>query len=321
MTCGTANRSECTQSVYVWKVGDDYLIGFRGEVNEDPRPPGHGRPERAGQRHRRGRRRRPPRRHQLLRPRDAEPGARLRQRRAQRPRHAADHQPVARRRRRPGLRLLEGRRRRARQAAVPRRRPRPHRRHPEHRPRQRPPHAAGQRRGLDRRRHRRAGHRRPRRRRRPRQPRHRRRERLRRRRRRSTSSGLAQGSITYRADADGSFADGIRIWAGSGNDTFVVDGTHRRAGLRTTTWLNTGLGNDHLVGRPPQRARTASSSSTPRDRTTTCCTSASTLSDGDEPVSGDTTTVTVNGVVDPAGPLRGQHPGTHRRPVRLLPPG
>ena len=26
---------ECTQSVYVWKVGDDYLIGFRGEVNED----------------------------------------------------------------------------------------------------------------------------------------------------------------------------------------------------------------------------------------------------------------------------------------------
>ncbi len=59
--------------------------------------------------------------------------------------------------------------------------------------------------------------------------------------------GLAQGSITWRAAATGTFADGIRIWSGSGADTFVVDGTHRRAGVRTTTWLNTGLGNDTLT--------------------------------------------------------------------------
>jgi Ca2+-binding RTX toxin-like protein len=37
------------------------------------------------------------------------------------------------------------------------------------------------------------------------------------------------------------------VWSGSGNDVFTVDGTHRSPGLRTTTSLNTGLGNDRVT--------------------------------------------------------------------------
>ena len=60
--------------------------------------------------------------------------------------------------------------------------------------------------------------------------------------------GLAAGSITYRADAtSGNFADGISIWTGFGADTIRVDGTHKRAGMREITWLNTGLGNDNVT--------------------------------------------------------------------------
>ncbi len=31
-TCGTAGLSRCSTSVYVWKVGGDYLVGFQGEL-------------------------------------------------------------------------------------------------------------------------------------------------------------------------------------------------------------------------------------------------------------------------------------------------
>lgn len=65
--------------------------------------------------------------------------------------------------------------------------------------------------------------------------------------------GLADGGISYRTD--GNFYDGIIYWTGSGDDTIVIDGTHHRAGERTTTILNTGLGDDHVTvdlddGRP-----------------------------------------------------------------------
>ena len=59
-------------------------------------------------------------------------------------------------------------------------------------------------------------------------------------------SGLAPAPITYKAAPGGNFADGITIWAGSGNDRIHVDATHLRAGVRTVTSLNTGLGNDEV---------------------------------------------------------------------------
>ncbi|MBK8459224.1 MAG: hypothetical protein IPL43_02545 [Micropruina sp.] len=36
MTCGQVGDTRCAASVYVWQVGGDFLIGFRGEVNENP---------------------------------------------------------------------------------------------------------------------------------------------------------------------------------------------------------------------------------------------------------------------------------------------
>ena len=74
-------------------------------------------------------------------------------------------------------------------------------------------------------------------------------------------AGLATGTITYRTD--GTFADGITVWTGSGADTISISATHRAAGVRTVTFLNTGLGNDLVTvdldrrrGRPA-RARHA----------------------------------------------------------------
>src|SRR5262249_2749303 len=58
-------------------------------------------------------------------------------------------------------------------------------------------------------------------------------------------TGLARGAITYRTS--GNLADGITIWAGSGNDTILVDATFKTAGVRTVTFLNTGLGNDAVT--------------------------------------------------------------------------
>jgi Ca2+-binding RTX toxin-like protein len=59
-------------------------------------------------------------------------------------------------------------------------------------------------------------------------------------------AGLAQGAITFRAAADGTFADGITIWAGSGADAISIDATHERDGVRTVTALHTGLGDDEV---------------------------------------------------------------------------
>ncbi len=61
--------------------------------------------------------------------------------------------------------------------------------------------------------------------------------------------GLAYGDITYGADASANFYDGIIYWTGSGDDTIFIDGTHVRdeAVERTTTLLNTGLGDDHVT--------------------------------------------------------------------------
>ncbi|MFA5123470.1 FG-GAP-like repeat-containing protein, partial [Zavarzinia sp.] len=55
---------------------------------------------------------------------------------------------------------------------------------------------------------------------------------------------LAQATITYRADAAGSFANGVTLWSGFGADTVWIDGTLDRAGVRSITTLNTGLGDD-----------------------------------------------------------------------------
>ena len=63
-------------------------------------------------------------------------------------------------------------------------------------------------------------------------------------------SGLAPAIVTYGAapGAGGNFADGITLWAGYGDDVFTkVEGTHVRAGLRTVTTLNTGLGDDRVT--------------------------------------------------------------------------
>ncbi len=59
--------------------------------------------------------------------------------------------------------------------------------------------------------------------------------------------GMAFGDITYGADPEADFFDGIIYWTGSGGDTINIDGTHVRPGERTTTILNTGLGDDHVT--------------------------------------------------------------------------
>ena len=112
--------------------------------------------------------------------------------------------------------------------------------------------------------------------------------------------GLAQGSITWRAASDGTFADGIRIWAGSGADTFRVNGTHRRTGVRTTTWLNTGLGNDTLLVELTngQDGFFVLNTQGPNDNLLRLVMD---LGDGDQPVAADALMVRVNGLLlDPS---------------------
>lgn len=61
-------------------------------------------------------------------------------------------------------------------------------------------------------------------------------------------SGLAPADITYQADATGGdFTPGITLWAGSGDDVIRVTGTDTRPGVRTTTTLNTGAGDDQVT--------------------------------------------------------------------------
>jgi len=59
--------------------------------------------------------------------------------------------------------------------------------------------------------------------------------------------GLAFGDLAYGAATGANFYDGIIYWTGSGDDTIAIDGTHVRTGERTTTVLNTGLGDDHVT--------------------------------------------------------------------------
>ncbi len=54
--------------------------------------------------------------------------------------------------------------------------------------------------------------------------------------------------ITYTFDATGgNLYDGVAYWTGSGNDTVAISQIARQAGQRTTTSLNTGLGDDTVT--------------------------------------------------------------------------
>jgi len=65
--------------------------------------------------------------------------------------------------------------------------------------------------------------------------------------------GLAPGAISYKTS--GNLYDGVAYWTGSGGDTVNIDATHDRpapdahgnATERTTTLLNTGLGDDNVT--------------------------------------------------------------------------
>ena len=62
--------------------------------------------------------------------------------------------------------------------------------------------------------------------------------------------GLAQGAVTYRADAAaGNFDDGITVWSGWGDDILTVTGSLLRVSgdYQAITTLNTGLGNDTVT--------------------------------------------------------------------------
>ena len=129
--------------------------------------------------------------------------------------------------------------------------------------------------------------------------------------------GLSTGSITWRAAADGTFNDGIRVWAGSGADTITVDGTHRRAGTRTTTWLNTGLGSDRLVVRltNDQDGFFVLNTQGPNDNLLRLTLD---LRDGDGPVQADSLGIRVNGTtLDPQRYVVNSREDTHRS-LRLL---
>ncbi|MEX2645398.1 MAG: choice-of-anchor D domain-containing protein [Gaiellaceae bacterium] len=60
-------------------------------------------------------------------------------------------------------------------------------------------------------------------------------------------TGLAPRGISYKVAMSGNLHDGVVYWSGFGDDTILIDGTHRRMGQRTTTLLNTGLGNDDVT--------------------------------------------------------------------------
>ncbi len=60
-------------------------------------------------------------------------------------------------------------------------------------------------------------------------------------------TGLAPAGISYKVAPSANLFDGVAYWSGSGTDTILIDGTHNRAGERTTTLLNTGLGNDNVT--------------------------------------------------------------------------
>ena len=68
---------------------------------------------------------------------------------------------------------------------------------------------------------------------------------------RSEPAGVGSTPISYKTDAGlgGNLYDGVTYWTGSGADTITIDGTQNRAagGQRTTTILDTGLGDDNVT--------------------------------------------------------------------------
>jgi Ca2+-binding RTX toxin-like protein len=58
--------------------------------------------------------------------------------------------------------------------------------------------------------------------------------------------GFAPAQINYTATA-GNYAQGITVWTGAGADVINVTSTDERAGVRTTTTLNTGAGDDRVA--------------------------------------------------------------------------
>ncbi len=118
--------------------------------------------------------------------------------------------------------------------------------------------------------------------------------------------GLAPAGISWRtntaaqAGGVGTLADGVRIWTSGSADTIVIDGTHERAGVRTTTWLNTGLGSDVVTVAltAGQDGFFVLNTQGPNDNVLDL---AANLDDGDEPVAADrVVSVKVNGTpIDP----------------------
>ena len=115
--------------------------------------------------------------------------------------------------------------------------------------------------------------------------------------------GLATGSITYGASSTGNFADGIRVWNGFGNDTLEVEASYKATPAnapRTTTWLNTGLGNDTVkltLDRLVDGAFMLNTQGLYQD----VLDLHTDLSPGDEPVPADSIVVRLNGnVLDPS---------------------
>ncbi len=112
--------------------------------------------------------------------------------------------------------------------------------------------------------------------------------------------GLAPAGISWRAAASGTFADGIRIWTSGLADGITIDGTHQRAGVRTTTWLNTGLGSDTITVdlKAGQDGFFVLHTQGPNDNVLGLGVD---LDDGDQPVRPDVVLeVRVNGVLVPA---------------------
>jgi hypothetical protein len=61
-------------------------------------------------------------------------------------------------------------------------------------------------------------------------------------------TGLNFGGISYGVDATANLYEGVVYWTGSGDDTIHIDGTHYKpAEFRTTTMLNTGMGDDDIT--------------------------------------------------------------------------
>ena len=65
---------------------------------------------------------------------------------------------------------------------------------------------------------------------------------------RPSSPRIPSTPIAYSSDELlGNYSGGITIWTSEFSDGITVEGTHERAGVRTTTTLNTGAGSDDVI--------------------------------------------------------------------------